>query len=257
MFLSFGHKLRGLGNVRVGFRMKGSTGCFLVCLYGFINLLIYLMWYTMLGTFWLLYGMCYLFFYLPIKWIIKYNKKNNNPKSSPTFNSSRPSNPTPTPTTPSPSPSPTVDASAKKTENHHVAGENYHLEEILDLMGENPYYSYGKSELINNGYVDERVYKLNVYTGAAELVPEPENPHDPKAIKVIVEGNHIGYIKAGSCAHIHKLLLEDSIEKVEVEIKGGDYKIVYEDYDDDTEKSTYTLERDSMSIRAVVTLTLK
>lgn len=158
---------------------------------------------------------------------------------------------------PSPHPYAPEAPKKKKTEKHHVAGEAYRLKNILDLMGECPYYSYSKKELIELDCVDERVYKYNSYTGTADLVPEPENPHDSKAIKVMVEGAHIGYIKAGSCAHIHKLLREDLVEKVNVEIKGGDYKIVNEDFDDVTEKSTYTLERGSLAINAVITLTLK
>ena len=75
MFISFGHKLRGLGNVRVGFRMKGSTGCLLLGVYGCINAFIYLFWYTMLGTFWLMYGVGYLCFYLPIRCAVKLCKK--------------------------------------------------------------------------------------------------------------------------------------------------------------------------------------
>lgn len=80
MFVSFGQRLRGLGGMRVGFRMKGSTGCFFICLYGCINALIYLVWYGMLATFWLLYGMCYLCFYLPIKGIVKLCKKEQQKK---------------------------------------------------------------------------------------------------------------------------------------------------------------------------------
>lgn len=30
-----------------------------------------------------------------------------------------------------------------------------------------------------------------------ELVPEPDNPHDPKALKVVCGGNPIGYIPKG------------------------------------------------------------
>ena len=75
MFVSFGHRLRGLGNMRVGFRMKGSTGCFFACLYACMNALIYLCWYAMLAVFWLMYGTCYVSFYLPIKGIIKLYKK--------------------------------------------------------------------------------------------------------------------------------------------------------------------------------------
>lgn len=80
MFVSFGHRLRGLSGMRVGFHMKGSTGCFFICLYGCINALIYLMWYCMLACFWLMYGMCYVCFYLPIKAIVKLCKKKNREK---------------------------------------------------------------------------------------------------------------------------------------------------------------------------------
>lgn len=71
MFISIGHKLRGLGNMRMSFRMKKSTGCLFLAIYAFLDL----MWFVMLGTLWLLYGMCYLFFYLPIKGIIKLCKQ--------------------------------------------------------------------------------------------------------------------------------------------------------------------------------------
>lgn len=72
MFLSFGRRLRGLGKVRlgVGLRMKGSAAWIMLLLYGLLNLC----WYMILGTLWLMYGICYLFFYLPIKAIIKWNK---------------------------------------------------------------------------------------------------------------------------------------------------------------------------------------
>ena len=77
MFVSFGRKLRGLGSMRVGFRMKGSEGCLFLGVYGCINACIYLMWYCMLAMFWLVYGICYLCFYLPIKGIIKLCKNKN------------------------------------------------------------------------------------------------------------------------------------------------------------------------------------
>lgn len=80
MFLSFGRTLRGLGGMRVGFRLKGSEGCFYAGLFVCINAMIYLMWYCLLGTFWLMYGVCYLFFYLPIKGVVKLCKKKNREK---------------------------------------------------------------------------------------------------------------------------------------------------------------------------------
>lgn len=145
----------------------------------------------------------------------------------------------------------------KKTEKHHVAGTSFRLADIEGLLSENAAFYWSKKELVDAGYIEERVYKIGPYYGTAELVPEPENPHDPKAIKVMVAGVHVGYIKAGSCAHIHKLIREERLKKIEVEIKGGDYKIVFENYDDYTEKSTYSLERDSFPFSAVLIITLE
>ena len=87
MFVSFGQRLRGLGNMRIGFRAKGSTGCLLVCFYYCINAMLYVTWYTLLATLWLGYGMCYFCFYLPIKWVINMVKKKNEETTSYTTDS--------------------------------------------------------------------------------------------------------------------------------------------------------------------------
>ena len=73
MYISFGHKLRGLGNVRIGYRMKGSSGCLFLGVYGFLQMV----WYIFLGTMWFLYGVGYVCYYLPVKGIVKLckNKK--------------------------------------------------------------------------------------------------------------------------------------------------------------------------------------
>ena len=70
MYISFGRRLRGFGNMRVGFRMSTSQGCLFACIYGCINAMIYLFWYMILACFWMVYGIGYVFYYLPIKAII-------------------------------------------------------------------------------------------------------------------------------------------------------------------------------------------
>lgn len=67
MYISFGRKLKGLGNVRVGHRLKGSSAWYFLFIYYSLQLC----WYMLLGTLWLVYGFGYLFFYLPIKGVIK------------------------------------------------------------------------------------------------------------------------------------------------------------------------------------------
>ena len=67
MDVSFGRKLKSLGGVRVGYHLRGKRAWYFIIAYGFIQLI----WYMILGSLWLGYGIGYLFFYLPIKGIIK------------------------------------------------------------------------------------------------------------------------------------------------------------------------------------------
>lgn len=129
-----------------------------------------------------------------------------------------------------------------KEQTYKIAGVSHYLDNILSLKSENFDYDLSKKELINEGYENERVYQYIFYVIKTELIPEPDNPHDPKAIKVIVDGVHVGYIKSGSCAHVHKLLRENRIRKIDVKIGGGKYK--YIGYDEDEDK--YYLEKDDI-----------
>ena len=141
-----------------------------------------------------------------------------------------------------------------KTENHHVAGTSFRQRELESLGQENPIYEYSKKELIDEGYEDEKIYYYDFSPNTVELVEEPDNEHDPNAVKVVVDGVHIGYIKAGSCSHIKKLLHTGSIVKTDVEIRGGKYKYLYCEYDDEKEKDVYTLDQDVSEYYATVTI---
>jgi hypothetical protein len=46
----------------------------------------------------------------------------------------------------------------------------------------------------------------HAYECAAELVPEPDNPHDPFAVKVLIEGEHVGYLSRGNAKRLGKRL---------------------------------------------------
>lgn len=47
----------------IGYRCRGATGIIMLCIYGILNL----MWYMVLAGLWLTYGLILLFFVLPIK----------------------------------------------------------------------------------------------------------------------------------------------------------------------------------------------
>lgn len=120
-----------------------------------------------------------------------------------------------------------------KFERHKVAGTSYHLDAIMELAQENPDYDLTKREIIDDGLTDERIYQYTFTDGPVELVDDPDNEHDPNAIKVLIAGQHIGYIKRGSTGRVHNLQRAGRVLGVTAEIYGGKYKVVTcdEDYD--------------------------
>lgn len=114
-----------------------------------------------------------------------------------------------------------------KTVRHTVAGTNYRQDTLLAMGVKNPDYNLNKRELVKRWPNGVTVYEYIFSPKKAELVPEPDNPHDPKAIKVLIDGQHVGYIKAGSCAHVHKLLRENRIQSIKPQIIGGKSKSTY------------------------------
>ena len=142
-----------------------------------------------------------------------------------------------------------------KAERHHVAGTSFRLDAIKAMGVKNFDYDKSKRELIEDGLTGERIWRTDYFPRVTTLEPEPDNPEGPKAIKVVVDGVHIGYIKKGSCAHIHKAIREGRVERVECEIKGGKYKIVLEDFDEDGD-SVYTLDSDDVPLYAELYITL-
>ena len=135
--------------------------------------------------------------------------------------------------------------SGVKSVTHKVTGIQYYMDNIMDLAVENSDYVMTKREIIDAAMVDERIWKYEFCAAKAELVPEPDNPHDPNAVKVMVDGLQVGYIKAGSCARVLKAINSGKIRGIGCTIGGGPYKVVHEDDDnDDWENTKYLMEKD-------------
>lgn len=109
-----------------------------------------------------------------------------------------------------------------KTIKHKVAGVTHYRDNILSFAVKNPQYSLSKKEMIAKDLAT--IYEYNFRFGKTELIPEPTNPYDPNAIKVVIDGKLVGYIKKGSCRHVLNLMEQNRIEKIEGVIKGGKYK---------------------------------
>lgn len=131
---------------------------------------------------------------------------------------------------------------------YRVTGTTYYVDNIMNLALENSDYDMTKREIIECGQTDERIWKYEFFPSEINLVPEPENPEDKNAIKVIVDGEHVGYIKAGSCSHLLKIIKENRILSIDCDMGGGPYKIVTEDYDYEKDKNVYELDKDERNL---------
>ena len=144
----------------------------------------------------------------------------------------------------------------QKTERHRVAGTSYRTDAIKSLGTENPIYELTKRDLIDLDETDESIYEYEFPIFDAELIEEPDNEVDPNAIKVVLNGVHVGYIKAGSCSRVKKRMREDRIKRVTATISGGRYKYVSTHYDyDGTER--YTFDKGERFFSITLTLYLK
>lgn len=80
-----------------------------------------------------------------------------------------------------------------------VAGESYRQDELARITGRRG------SEAVKMDNVD------------LELVCEPDNPHDPQAVKVLAQGLHVGYLSKGNARRYCKRIER---EGGRVELKG-------------------------------------
>ena len=144
----------------------------------------------------------------------------------------------------------------EKTERHRVAGTSYRIDAIKSLGIENPDYELTKQELVEDYLTDESIYEYEFPLFDAELIEEPDNEVDPNAIMVVLNGVHVGYIKAGSCNRVKKRMREDRIKRVTARIFGGRYKYVSTDYDDNGNER-YSLEQGERTFTVMLTLHLK
>lgn len=143
-----------------------------------------------------------------------------------------------------------------KIVTYKVTGVAHYTKNIMALAMTDGDYDLSKRDLIDEERIEEKIWKYIFPYDTAELVPEPENPYDPNAIKVVVAGQHIGYIKSGSCAHLLKIIKQNAILKIDCKITGGPYKVIHEEEFDDIEDNyTYSMEKDSKDFYVRLSIT--
>ena len=105
-----------------------------------------------------------------------------------------------------------------------AAGTAQRKKTLAALGQPNPEYKLDKMQLCRAGMLDKDVYALTFGKLPAHLLPEPDNPKDKNAVKIMLDGYHVGYIKARECEMVLSLLNAGKIQRVQAQPYGGDYR---------------------------------
>ena len=113
-----------------------------------------------------------------------------------------------------------------------ATGMQHHQEAFEKIRTENEAYDLPKADLVDLYDEEEKIWKYYYDFDMVELVPEPENEHDPNAVAVHVDGNKVANIKKGNCSQVKNLLSSCDPSKITADIGGGPYKLLVCDDDD-------------------------
>ena len=134
----------------------------------------------------------------------------------------------------------------------YAHGTSFRQKELKSLLDDNVEWSMSKKELIDEGREDEKIYKYETLSAIPEFEPEPTNPEDEHAMKILINGVHIGYVPKAKARKVKRLIDEGKITKKCIDVYGGPYK--YIEYDEDDKAY---LEKGKTNFAAKVYLNIK
>lgn len=106
----------------------------------------------------------------------------------------------------------------------NVYGMSYRKENIALLGIPNPDFDLTRSELWEKYPNGATIPKFTFNIHNVDLVPEPDNEADPFAIKILMDGIHVGYISRNSTDSIRAYMGRNDIDHITGFIRGGIHK---------------------------------
>ena len=86
------------------------------------------------------------------------------------------------------------------------------------------YWDLTDSQLAEKYPDDKRVWAYSFPRVPCDLIPEPDNPDDPNAVKIILDGQQVGYVPHLLCADVLSILKRP--HEIRGSITGGPHKSV-------------------------------
>lgn len=129
------------------------------------------------------------------------------------------------PTIQTPKAEPMAPKAVIKSQRHKLENMEAHMEDIMGIVEKNEDYKLSKKALIEDVRDNEKIYEYELFgTTTCSMGGGGE-------IQVFVSDTYIGDIKKGSRARVKKLLESGTIQRIDAEISGGNYKLLHETAD--------------------------
>lgn len=113
-----------------------------------------------------------------------------------------------------------------KQQRFQVAGEKYHMDEILSIGKINDDYMLPKDELYRKGIINVPIPRYVFPPLSVRLVPEPNNEYDENAIQVLMDGKLVGYIPRKRCIQLLSDMESGKVIRVQGGIDCGDIRMI-------------------------------
>lgn len=126
----------------------------------------------------------------------------------------------------------------KRNRTYHVVGLNHYGDGIKKAFTINEDFSLYKKKMLEKYPVGSKIMKYNPKIKyPAELVPDPENPYDKNAIRVMVNDNQIGHIDRDTAAKFDAPL--NLITECFAKVVESPHKEIIQDQDGNIKIETY------------------
>ena len=116
------------------------------------------------------------------------------------------------------------------TREYEIMGLFAHKQNLMQIGKQNRDWDLTDAQLVEK-YAGQRKRVFRYYFSGdinVQLIPEPQNPHDPNCVGVYANGLRIGAVPAGDSVDVKKLL--PHVVATKIDIKGGEFKLIENGY---------------------------
>ena len=113
-----------------------------------------------------------------------------------------------------------------------VVGMPYHMDALKRIATANPEWRKGGKRLAADGRVLERIWHYTYLNKPVRIEHEADNERSANAMKVLIAGEHIGYISEETAAHARAIIETTSVKYISATISGGECKVVSQNGDE-------------------------